>query len=156
MNALHFASLNMNYDGGAGSGNWGHLGRPGIRGGSGPGGRAYRLTTPSGGYASLAAAYKENARFNKTHKGDKKTPAMSYEDWKAKRSEYESKMKNANADLGDALMPHATYDEIKAKYDAFQDQGPSQCMAHRRLSLLRQALPRLRSSCNEQESMARA
>lgn len=48
-------------DGGAGSGNWGHAGRPGKRGGSGKGGgTSYRLSTPDGGYAGLSSAYKEN------------------------------------------------------------------------------------------------
>lgn len=53
-------------DGGPGSGNWGHAGRPGIRGGSGAGGgAAYRLTTPSGGYTGLVGAYKENKQRDK-------------------------------------------------------------------------------------------
>ena len=53
-------------DGGPGSGNWGHSGRPGIRGGSGAGGgAAYRLTTPSGGYTGLVGAYKENKQRDK-------------------------------------------------------------------------------------------
>lgn len=53
-------------DGGPGSGNWGHAGRPGIRGGSGAGGgAAYRLTTPTGGYTGLVGAYKENKQRDK-------------------------------------------------------------------------------------------
>ena len=53
-------------DGGPGSGNWGHSGRPGIRGGSGAGGgAAYRLTTPTGGYTGLVGAYKENKQRDK-------------------------------------------------------------------------------------------
>lgn len=55
-------------DGGPGSGNWGHQGRPGIKGGSGPGGGvAYRLNTPSGGYTGLVGAYKENEAWNKAN-----------------------------------------------------------------------------------------
>lgn len=53
-------------DGGAGSGNWGHSGRPGLRGGSGAGGGvAYRLTTPNGEYTGLVGAYKENKQREK-------------------------------------------------------------------------------------------
>lgn len=63
-------------DGGPGSGNWGHAGRPGIgRGGSaaGTGGKKNRLTMQSGGYTSLTGAYKENEEWNKSHSGN--TPA---------------------------------------------------------------------------------
>ena len=57
-------------DGGAGSGNWGHSGRPGYRGGSGAGGGvAYRLTTPSGEYTGLVGAYKENEKHTGAHGG---------------------------------------------------------------------------------------
>lgn len=66
-------------DGGPGSGNWGHSGRPGIRGGSGPGGGvAYRLNTPSGGYTGLVGAYKENEARNKAN-GNGKTAQKSTE-----------------------------------------------------------------------------
>lgn len=54
-------------DGGPGSGNWGHAGRPGIgRGGSaaGTGGKRWRLTTQEGGFTSINNAYKENEKWN--------------------------------------------------------------------------------------------
>lgn len=70
-------------DGGPGSGNWGHSGRPGIRGGSGPGGGvAYRLNTPSGGYTGLVGAYKENEARNKAN--GKTEPQKSKEPEKEK------------------------------------------------------------------------
>ena len=53
-------------DGGKGSGNWGHAGRPGVPGGSAKGGgKAYRLTKPDGGFTGLGWAYKANAAFSK-------------------------------------------------------------------------------------------
>ncbi len=67
-------------DGGPGSGNWGHKGRPGIRGGSGAGGGvAYRLNTPYGGYTGLVGAYKENEARNKQNGGGKAEPKKSEE-----------------------------------------------------------------------------
>lgn len=55
----------MNSDGGSGSGNWGHSGRPGKRGGSaGGGGKAYRQGTKESGFSSEAkkrAAEKKKA-----------------------------------------------------------------------------------------------
>lgn len=46
----------MNSDGGPGSGNWGHRGRPGVRGGSMPGGpgKAARIQNPDGSFTSIA------------------------------------------------------------------------------------------------------
>ena len=53
-------------DGGPGSGNWGHAGRPGQAGGSAKGGgKQYRLTKPEGGYTGLVWAYKANEAFKK-------------------------------------------------------------------------------------------
>ncbi len=55
-----------NHDGGPGSGNWGHAGRPGLRGGSGGGGgSANRLSTRGGGYTSEAKAWAENKKKGK-------------------------------------------------------------------------------------------
>lgn len=57
-------------DGGPGSGNWGHEGRPGKVGGSGKGGGiANRLSTPSGGFTSRSQAEKENRQRNKSLSG---------------------------------------------------------------------------------------
>lgn len=57
----------INQDGGPGSGNWGHAGRPGKLGGSGKGtgGKQHRLSTPSGGFTSRAQAEKENRQRSK-------------------------------------------------------------------------------------------
>lgn len=56
-------------DGGPGSGNWGHAGRPGHRGGSAPGGgKSNRLATPDGGFTSASQAYKENEKRNKANR----------------------------------------------------------------------------------------
>lgn len=59
--------LQMNEDGGPGSGNWGHKGRPGIRGGSGVGGGLqYRYNTLQYKvYTSEAKAWAENKKKNK-------------------------------------------------------------------------------------------
>lgn len=55
-----------NNDGGPGSGNWGHAGRPGSKGGSGKGGGAHnRQKTESGGYTSFS---KKKAAAAKPHK----------------------------------------------------------------------------------------
>lgn len=48
-------TVENNFDGGAGSGNWGHAGRPGKRGGSsGGGGSSNRTGTKESGYSSKA------------------------------------------------------------------------------------------------------
>lgn len=65
-------------DGGPGSGNWGHAGRPGIgRGGSaaGTGGKKNRLTMQSGGFTSINNAYKENEKWNSNPENQKKLAA---------------------------------------------------------------------------------
>ena len=50
-------------DGGAGSGNWGHAGRPGKRGGSAGGGGVHnRMTAEGGGFTSFSKAQKEYAK----------------------------------------------------------------------------------------------
>lgn len=50
-------------DGGAGSGNWGHAGRPGKRGGSARGGGVHnRMTAEGGGFTSFSKAQKEYAK----------------------------------------------------------------------------------------------
>lgn len=78
-------------DGGPGSGNWGHVGRPGKRGGSGEGGgKAYRLTTWEGGYISLTGAYKENEKWNSNPENQSKLAA-------AKKANAEKKAGNARA-----------------------------------------------------------
>lgn len=60
-------------DGGAGSGNRGHAGRPGQRGGSGSGGgKANRLSTPEGGFTSMSQAYKENKQRDKAKAAESK------------------------------------------------------------------------------------
>lgn len=62
--------IRIQLDGGSGSGNWGHVGRPGKIGGSGKGGGAQnRLQTPSGGFTSRAQAEKENRQGGKNSKG---------------------------------------------------------------------------------------
>lgn len=62
--------IRIQLDGGSGSGNWGHVGRPGKIGGSGKGGGAQnRLQTPSGGFTSRAQAEKENRHGGKNSKG---------------------------------------------------------------------------------------
>lgn len=49
-------------DGGAGSGNWGHEGRPGKRGGSAPGGGSHnRMTAEGGGFTSFSKIQKSYA-----------------------------------------------------------------------------------------------
>ncbi len=97
-------------DGGPGSGNWGHKGRPGIRGGSGPGGGvAYRLNTPSGGYTGLVGAYKENEARNKENGGGKAEPKKSEEP--KKKSKFEEALESGkctpedvdHAEVGDAV-----------------------------------------------------
>lgn len=66
---FHYDQSERNIDGGAGSGNWGHAGRPGKRGGSSEGGGSqYRLSTPDGGYTSRSQAEKENKQRDKTAK----------------------------------------------------------------------------------------
>ena len=69
----------VNEDGGPGSGNWGHKGRPGIKGGSGPGGGVkYRYNTLQGNvYTSEAKAWAENKKnggqgANESHVENKK------------------------------------------------------------------------------------
>lgn len=103
-------------DGGPGSGNWGHQGRPGIRGGSSSGGGvAYRLNTPSGGYTGLVGAYKENEARNKNRKsqvdpGKGKEPEKTKEPEKQK-STFTQALENGtwtsndfdNAETGDVI-----------------------------------------------------
>ena len=53
-------------DGGPGSGNWGHAGRPGHEGGSASGGgKQFRLVKPDGGYTGMVWAYRANEAFNR-------------------------------------------------------------------------------------------
>lgn len=52
----------MNADGGPGSGNWSHSGRPGLRGGSGSGGGAQYRTVDRGAYSSAAKVRQEEHR----------------------------------------------------------------------------------------------
>lgn len=60
-------------DGGPGSGNWGHAGRPGSRGGSGAGGgKQYRLSTKEGGFVGINGVYKENEKWNAGSESKKK------------------------------------------------------------------------------------
>lgn len=64
-----------NLDGGPGSGNWGHAGRPGERGGSAAGGgkhnrlqsREYELNGTGKPFVSMSQAYKENKQYDKEH-----------------------------------------------------------------------------------------
>lgn len=70
-------------DGGQGSGNWGHAGRPGIVGGSAAGGgKPYRLPTPDGGYTSMAQAKKENAEREKRHGKEPEASGTGKTAWK--------------------------------------------------------------------------
>ena len=71
--------INGRSDGGPGSGNWGHVGRPGIKGGSGAGGGIpYRYNTKQANvYTSEAKAWKENKEHggqgaNESHVTNKK------------------------------------------------------------------------------------
>lgn len=107
-------------DGGPGSGNWGHSGRPGIRGGSGPGGGvAYRLNTPSGGYTGLVGAYKENEARNKAN--GKTEPKKN--EW-PKKSQFMQALENGectaedvdHAEIGD-VTNLAGYDYVKYSDD---------------------------------------
>lgn len=73
-------------DGGPGSGNWGHVGRPGHRGGSGSGGgAANRLTMQSGGFTSINNAYKENEKWNSNPENQKKLAAAKKENQKTEK-----------------------------------------------------------------------
>lgn len=61
--ALLMNKLEMNFDGGPGSGNWGHQSVQGVRGGSAPGGgAANRIPTKEGGFTSEAKAWAENKK----------------------------------------------------------------------------------------------
>lgn len=61
--ALLMNKLKMNFDGGPGSGNWGHQSVKGVRGGSAPGGgTANRIPTKEGGFTSEAKAWEENKK----------------------------------------------------------------------------------------------
>lgn len=99
-------------DGGPGSGNWGHQGRPGIKGGSGPGGGvAYRLNTPSGGYTGLVGAYKENEAYNKKNGNGKtaqksaqqKSTKLSRADFDKEYAARDNDVKNLNAQITNKL-----------------------------------------------------
>lgn len=96
-------------DGGPGSGNWGHKGRPGIKGGSGPGGGvAYRLNTPSGGYTGLVRAYKENEAWNKANgktepKKNEKPKKEKSQFAKALESGYVTASDVAQSEIGDTV-----------------------------------------------------
>ena len=62
-NVLDRFSRSGRLDGGAGSGNWGHEGRPGKRGGSAKGGGVHnRMTAEGGGLTSFSKAQKEYAK----------------------------------------------------------------------------------------------
>lgn len=97
-------------DGGPGSGNWGHAGRPGQPGGSAKGGgKRFRLSTPDGGFASLAAAYKENAKHSKEHPEPPKPkepekPKKSYEELKADRKAADKEVKAAILKFNEKLF----------------------------------------------------
>lgn len=76
----------MNMDGGPGSGNWGHSGRPGKKGGSagGTGGVQHRTGTKESGFSSAAkerAAKKKEIAASKREVGgsNKSTPEKKYE-----------------------------------------------------------------------------
>lgn len=95
-------------DGGPGSGNWGHSGRPGVRGGSGAGGgAAYRLTTPTGGYTGLVGAYKENVARSKNGNGGKtaqksaeqKNSKLSRTDFDKEYAERDNSVKNLQSQI---------------------------------------------------------
>lgn len=99
-------------DGGPGSGNWGHAGRPGIKGGSGAGGGvAYRLTTPTGGYTGLVGAYKENVARNKNGNGGKtaqnsaeqKNSKLSRTDFDKEYATLDNSVKNLQSQITEKL-----------------------------------------------------
>ncbi len=116
-------------DGGPGSGNWGHAGRPGIRGGSGAGGGvAYRLNTPYGGYTGLVGAYKENEARNKQN-GGKAEPKKGEEP--KKRSKFAEALEVGKctpkdvdrAEVGDAVQI-SSFDYIKCSDNSWIRLSP--------------------------------
>lgn len=116
-------------DGGPGSGNWGHSGRPGIRGGSGAGGgAAYRLTTPTGGYTGLVGAYKENVARSKNGNGGKtaqksaeqKNSKLSRTDFDKEYAERDNSVKNLQSQITKRLnsynVPRQEQEELFNQY----------------------------------------
>lgn len=88
----------MKQDGGPGSGNWGHSGRPGKRGGSagGTGGVQHRIGTKESGFSSAAkervAKKKETAAKRGAGEGSESASGKKYE----KLNDKVSKIKNSN------------------------------------------------------------
>ena len=61
--SLDSLTCSLSADGGPGSGNWGHEGRPGKRGGSAEGGGAHnRMTAEGGGFTSFSKIQKQYAK----------------------------------------------------------------------------------------------
>lgn len=62
LKAIYRVTSAARSDGGSGSGNWGHAGRPGSRGGSAPGGGSHnRISAPDGSYTSFSKQKKAMA-----------------------------------------------------------------------------------------------
>ena len=122
--------LVLNTDGGYGSGNWGHVGRPGKRGGSGAGGgRMNRITTAEGKYESMASIWKAEKEYSKKRQAvmDKsaeiakkaaETIALKNEMSSAKYSlEYEERKKKAVDDAKKAIEGLPSKDDLLARRD---------------------------------------
>lgn len=122
--------LVLNTDGGYGSGNWGHVGRPGKRGGSGAGGgRMNRITTSEGKYESLSSIWKAEKKYSKKRQAvmDKsgeiakkaaETIALKNEMQSAKYMlEYEERKKKAVEDAKKAVEGLPPKDDLIVRRD---------------------------------------
>lgn len=122
--------LVLNTDGGYGSGNWGHVGRPGKRGGSGAGGgRMNRITTSEGKYESLSSIWKAEKEYSKKRQAvmDKsgeiakkaaETIALKNEMQSAKYMlEYEGRKKKAVEDAKKAVEGLPPKDDLIVRRD---------------------------------------
>ena len=119
-------------DGGAGSGNWGHSGRPGMRGGSGGGG-GYKLTDEDKISKMVSAMSSDEKKlFSKANEDSKKavknlndTYASNKETWdKASKAVAEGKQPvTATAAAKDHTIPGASK-EAQEAYDAIRAKEP--------------------------------
>ena len=119
--------MGIQLDGGYGSGNWGHVGRPGIRGGSGAGGGIVnRITNKSGQYESLSKIWdRENG---KNRKWDPKLPqSKSPVKNSAKLDAAEKKIGNKKIEFayifdadGNEIFNKTTHAKHSVSFDAYE------------------------------------